>query len=783
MVGSGFLLAFLDSKCTSYGIKSYVFLLGVILVYYTALSSHVQALKVNCKSKNLSSKYQHCGINPGKNTFESSQIESLDWRLTFNCDSTLPLLAGVHDLDCFGKHPTSYRCVWKPGNSASEKRYTLIIKQPVLSSSPSKIKHCKAYSTSQTNISEGIQLYENYNMTVEVFENIRCGPPHNVSFSRHSGKLDVSVKWQNEDGKAVQYYSVRYKALGSLSWSKHLMQSKNGKKCTVENLKSSLVYSVQIQCVTNARCPQCPWSETYTVPAELTTKPVMVNMKDTDIAKTKGRRLISLTWKFPAKELHDSYHVIIGKASGEAPRQRMITTEPEIRLALSYSEYHLNISAVNNASTSPAVSQTIPQREDTPGTGAGTLNVTVHNNTSFTISWKEDLIKNYPLEPYKRYSITLHTRPDKDTCNMKKVNNSESTYGRTHFYSIEGSPLSAPTNLSFYNVSLNSVELQWLSIPEDDIRGFLLGYIIYCTEYRGGATTERNITVDPMSNSYELGDLKDGTVYGVKISGFTEAGVGVQSTAILFKTNSQELSYLIGVITIFAVIGIVLIFGSPVIKRYSHFLSCMLNKLSLLYMFVLVNTYSTLLTLTRAKVILWPSIPNPGKSNAMQKIEEPCELELLGSINHLEVEEWDTNSLRIVEKQEVIPASPLPSMLPLLHASDDEEDSTEMTCNWIQGDTGDSTEEIPSDITGKILPDINRIDPQSSPFTFPCDYTTIEMFQQGIPQSMPARTSFSQDTESDPEDTEWTVVKSGLDYMSQFSTSPILDGKEISAIL
>ncbi|KAK1884097.1 Leukemia inhibitory factor receptor [Dissostichus eleginoides] len=722
MVGSGFLLAFLDSKCTSYGIKSYVFLLGVILVYYTALSSHVQALKVNCKSKNLSSKYQHCGINP----------------------------AGVHDLDCFGKHPTSYRCVWKPGNSASEKRYTLIIKQP---GSP-------------------LSLF-------------RCGPPHNVSFSRHSGKLDVSVKWQNEDGKAVQYYSVRYKALGSLSWSKRLMQSENGKKCTVENLKSSLVYSVQIQCVTNARCPQCPWSETYTVPAELTTQPVMVNMKDTDIANTKGRRLISLTWKFPAKELHDSYHVIIGKASGEAPRQRMITTEPEIRLALSYSEYHLNISAVNNASTSPAVSQTIPQREDTPSTGAGTLNVTVHNNTSFTISWKEDLIKNYvcysvewmqrghkagsisfyedkhinrtltslpePLEPYKRYSITLHTRPDKDTCNMKKVNNSESTYGRTHFYSIEGSPLSAPTNLSFYNVSLNSVELQWLSIPEDDIRGFLLGYIIYCTEYGGGATTERNITVDPMSNSYELGDLKDGTVYGVKISGFTEAGVGVQSTAILFKTNSQELSYLIGVITIFAVIGIVLIFGSPVIKR--------------------------------AKVILWPSIPNPGKSNAMQKIEEPCELELLGSINHLEVEEWDTNSLRIVEKQEVIPASPLPSMLPLLHASDDEEDSTEMTCNWIQGDTGDSTEEIPSDITGKIIPDINRIDPQSSPFTFPCDYTTIEMFQQGIPQSMPARTSFSQDTESDPEDTEWTVVKSGLDYMSQFSTSPILDGKEISTIL
>ncbi|KAK5852306.1 hypothetical protein PBY51_023785 [Eleginops maclovinus] len=771
MVGRGFLFSFLHSKCTSCAINSYSLLLGMIFVNYITLSAHVQASSsVNCKSQKLSSKYQHCGINP----------------------------AGVHDLDCFFEHRSSFLCVWKPGNSASEKRYTLIIEQ----NNSYKLKYCNAFYNI-TKVPEGINLYEKYNISAEVFENsastnctkavfrgspkslFRCGPTHNVFFSRHSGKLDVSVRWQNEDVKAVRYYSVRYKALGSLSWSKSLVRSKNGEKCTVENLNSSVVYSVQIQCVTNDKCSQCPWSKAYTVPAELTTQPVMVNMEETDIAKTKGRRLISLTWKFPAKELNVSYHVTIGKASGEAPCQRVNTTVPEIRLALSYSEYHLNISAVNNASTSPAVRQTIPQREDAPSKEAGMLNVTVHTNTSFTVYWKDDLKKNYvcysvewmekghkaafmsfyedennyrtftslpeSLMPYKRYSITLHTRPDKDTCNMKKVNNSESTYGRTHFYFIEGYPVSAPTNISIYNVTLNTVVLQWLPIPVDDIRGFLLGYIIYCTEYHHrGSTTERNITVDPMSNSYELGNLKQGTAYGVQISGFTEARVGVRSTAIVFKTNYQELSNLIAIIAIFAVIGIVLIFGSPVIKR--------------------------------AKVILWPSIPNPGKSNAMQKIEEPCELELLGSINHLKVEEWDTNSLKIVKK-EVIPAGPLTSMLPVFHASDDEEDSTEMTCNWIQGDTGDSTEEIPSDINEKIIPDIKMTDPQSSPFTFPCDYTTIEMFQQGIPQSMPVRTSVTQDTESEPEDKEWTVGKSGLDYISQFSTSPTLDSKEISTIL
>lgn len=42
------------------------------------------------------------------------------------------------------------------------------------------------------------------------------------------------------------------------------------------------------------------------------------------------------------------------------------------------------------------------------------------------------------MEPYRRYSLTLHVRPNKDTCNLKHVNNSESTYGTTQFYFLEG---------------------------------------------------------------------------------------------------------------------------------------------------------------------------------------------------------------------------------------------------------------------------------------------------------------------------------------------------------
>ncbi|KAA8584341.1 hypothetical protein FQN60_008126 [Etheostoma spectabile] len=524
---------------------------------------------------------------------------------------------------------------------------------------------------------------------------VRCGPPYSVSFSRHSGRLLVNVSWQKEDTKAIKKYFVRYKALGSLSWSKSPVKSQNGENCTVENLNSSLVYTTQIQCVTNEKCSQCAWSEAFTVPSELTTQPVIVNL--TDIAKKDGHRQLFLTWKFPAKELYDGYYVTIGKASGEA-WEWMNTTQPEIRLILSYSAYHLTVSAVNNASISPAVSQLIPQREDMPK----------------------------PLEPYKRYNITLHTRPNKATCNMRHVNNSESTYGSTQFYFIEGSPVSAPTNISSYTVTLNSVLLQWSSIPEEDIRGFLLGYIIYYTEYNpGGTSTERNISVDPTLNSYELGDLKGGTAYKVQISGFTQAGAGVRNTESIFKTKSGGFSNFSGV-TVFAVGATVLIFGSVIIKR--------------------------------AKVILWPSIPNPGKSNALQKIIGPCELELLESINALKAEEWDTYSLQIVEKEDVIPAS----TLPLYHVLEDEDDSPDRSCNWMQRDTVDGSGGIPPGVTAETFPDIQRTDPQSSPFAFSSEYTTMELFQQGIPQGMSANTSVTQATESKPEDPDLTVVTSKL---------------------
>lgn len=121
-------------------------------------------------------------------------------------------------------------------------------------------------------------------------------------------------------------------------------------------------------------------------------------------------------------------------------------------------------------------------------------------------------------------------------------------------------------------------------------------------------------------------------------------------------------------------------------------------------------------------------------------------------------------------------------MLPLLCGLDKRGDSPGITCNWIQTETDDATGNISPNNTTDTLLETQQTDLQSFPFPFPSGYTTMEMFQQVMPQSI---TAVTQDMESDPEDTDLTVFnpKPGLDYVRQFSTSPVSDSDHLSTIL
>ncbi|XP_055369125.1 oncostatin-M-specific receptor subunit beta isoform X2 [Betta splendens] len=680
--------------------RPHTLILGLILTYHTTLTSCVQE---SSACKNLTSQYQHCRIHP----------------------------AGVHDLDCFAKGSTqNMKCVWKPGKHTAQKTYTLLIQQR-------RRNYCKLYS----NITQGyekITIFSSENLTAEIFETsdsanctkavfrgsankwMRCGPPYNVSFWRHAGKLDVSVSWLKDDRNFITKYSVQYKTLNSQSWNK-TVQCQKEKTCTVGDLNSSLVYNVQIQCVTNKKCSQCPWSQTYIVPSELTSRPVLDLVEDSNLASEDGRRLLFLSWTFSAKGAFDGYSVTVAKASGEAPCEQINTTKPEVRLVLSYSAFHVGIRAYNNVSRSPAVNKTIPQRRRGSGAGDTRLNVTVHSNKSFTVHWRDS------LKRYVCYCVEWNKRGHKAF--YKSFFENEKNYKTI---SISAAPVRAPANISSYNMTAESAVLEWSSIAEEDTRGFLLGYTIHYTEY-GHSTTETNVTVGPEMNHYTLDNLKSGTIYELQISGFTQAGEGVRSTSYRLKTNQQgdSNSSVVSIIIIFAVVVTVLLFGPTIIKR--------------------------------TKVVVWPSIPNPVNSNAMKQMEGTCELELLESINTLKVEEWDTDSLQIIEKETVIPADSLPR----LHSSEDEGSAPD----WLQKDPEDAPGGVPPDAVSE-LPQGGF---QSSAFTYTSEYTTMEMFNQMMPQCVQANTDGMEAERSD-----LTVGK--LDYIRQFSSSPTMDS-ELSTFL
>ncbi|XP_051748672.1 leukemia inhibitory factor receptor isoform X4 [Ctenopharyngodon idella] len=331
------------------------------------------------------------------------------------------------------------------------------------------------------------------------------------------------------------------------------------------------------------------------------------------------------------------------------------------------------------------------------------------------------------FQPYTRYYFLLHTRPDADTCNMKNVNNSEMTYSTAQAYLSEGSPISAPGNVSILNITRHSSVITWSPVSEEDLRGFLLGYYIYYTE----DNNEIPLEVDPSINRFELLNLESNRAYRVQLSAFTAAGEGQRSDFKHFETNPTEFTALSSIIAA-VIVGIIILL-------LAVHLSCRL--------------------LHRAKKLMWPSIPNPENSNAVQKIEIAYELGILEPLNRQRLEEsegCDSSTLCVVEsKREATPLSSPPisqtSVKPTILLLSEDEDSPSILDEIAPPDTPtfpmdfsktDSTlsTSVDNDVTsleskdpGVTISNMTRSDfiPASQPaVVFMSDYTTMEIFQQ-----------------------------------------------------
>ncbi|XP_051748670.1 interleukin-6 receptor subunit beta isoform X2 [Ctenopharyngodon idella] len=677
---------------------------------------------------------------------------------------------GVYDLTCFMKHTKSdpvYICEWKnEGNISTlyalqrkcrcitvhKKNATAWISDTFDVINGNLIAHVTATTEDQSRCS-----YKNFSGISS--QMTRCGPPskQNVTFKRSSGHLSVEVDWGDER-TYIEKFSVKYREFSATMWKEQ--QSKNHREFIMWNLTSSLSYELQIHCLHNAKCAQCPLSEVIMVPQELTDAPsIKWEIQDDIHFISAGQRKVVVMWEHAKSEAVADYNVTVRKVSGEPINQDSFNIkDPSLNLILSYSAYNISVRALNSAGSSPVSSIAI-EKMDEWRDSFGPLSVNITGNNSFSLSWSSSVssvcysvewwakgqipafrpfyekqthreitdITESIFQPYTRYYFLLHTRPDADTCNMKNVNNSEMTYSTAQAYLSEGSPISAPGNVSILNITRHSSVITWSPVSEEDLRGFLLGYYIYYTE----DNNEIPLEVDPSINRFELLNLESNRAYRVQLSAFTAAGEGQRSDFKHFETNPTEFTALSSIIAA-VIVGIIILL-------LAVHLSCRL--------------------LHRAKKLMWPSIPNPENSNAVQKIEIAYELGILEPLNRQRLEEsegCDSSTLCVVEsKREATPLSSPPisqtSVKPTILLLSEDEDSPSILDEIAPPDTPtfpmdfsktDSTlsTSVDNDVTsleskdpGVTISNMTRSDfiPASQPaVVFMSDYTTMEIFQQ-----------------------------------------------------
>ncbi|XP_061554240.1 uncharacterized protein LOC133413639 [Phycodurus eques] len=627
------------------------------------LASSPGPVSVSCKSDNYPTKYKHCQLaSPG----------------------------GVAGLECLGKfHSLSLKtCQWRRGAAEEEQaNFTLVVRQR-------DDKYCRVYKSMKEPLTD-VEVYSMRNLTVEVLEQVgsdcskdvfaalpssllRCGPPLHVTFRRHSGShVDVCAQWSQDDAKVIASVCVRHKAATRRHrhddgrWQQSCCRGAAG--CHLARVEGPSALEVQVACEVSDKCSQCPWGHVYTLPPELTKPPLSLHVVEDKMADTGGQRRISLTWTF--SEACDGFRVSAAKASGEPPREVLSVARPPITLLLSASDFAVSVHAFNNVSASPAANITLtsPREDDDEADGDdddhARLRVRVHNQTSFSVLWKDDLVSKYlcfslewsatygpqppfvshvvfyedannfwtvvdipePLQPHTSYDVWLHVRDQQPPCNLEQVNNSrEVTYASARFYFLEGSPASGPSDVSTASVTSSSLELSWSSIRQEDRRGFLLGYVIHYAEDRQLERSETHgfvggyVSVGPRLRRYILEGLRSGAVYRIQVSGLTRAGPGVRSAASLVETRREGSVPLTALVTVSTLV-------------------------------VLAAMLASLLFKSRAKVVFWPNIPNPAKSRSMQKLNAPAHL-LLQTVDTLKLEECNTASLLLVE-----PRAPPPS--------------------------------------------------------------------------------------------------------------------------
>ncbi|CAJ0962762.1 unnamed protein product, partial [Ranitomeya imitator] len=237
----------------------------------------------------------------------------------------------------------------------------------------------------------------------------------------------------------------------------------------------------------------------------------------------------------------------------------------------------------------------------------------------FSSSSSSGFISSKLFQPGQKYNVSLYRCENDDHQLLREMN----------VYSEELAPLVAP-NLTIQETTSSSVLVKWEDISEENLRGFLQGYLFYVVKQQNNAsfsrfqdlvrhteTKIRNIT-DPAVRVLKIQDLQSGTSYTLGLQAYTNGGMGpIKYFSVLTSDNAVKI--ILAILIPIVIVVVLVIVTSAVCYKKREWI----------------------------KETFYPEIPNPENSKALQFPKNVTE----GSktIKTLEMNRCTPSSVEVVE--------------------------------------------------------------------------------------------------------------------------------------
>ncbi|KAM9331015.1 leukemia inhibitory factor receptor [Gastrophryne carolinensis] len=322
-----------------------------------------------------------------------------------------------------------------------------------------------------------------------------------------------------------------------------------------------------------------------------------------------------------------------------------------------YQDYEIAVTANNSVGSSPPSSITMSglpnenhdvELEKVSGDGSG-VNITWNPDLNVTCGYVVKWIPSSQLQGTNPMWKKVSSSRTSTSISLQQLQSgicyNVSLYGcnqnRYHMmksfvaYSEELSPKAAP-NFTITETTSSSILVIWEPVLEEDLRGFLQGYLVYVVKnqndssyaefldlVRHSETKLKNIS-DPSVRKLKIEELRSGTGYQLGLQAYTRGGKGPIKTLVVV-TNDNAVGLILAIlipIVVAVVLGIVM---SIVCYQKREWI----------------------------KETFYPDIPNPENSKALQfqkNISEGTK-----TIKTLEMNPCTPNSVEVVESFYTVP--------------------------------------------------------------------------------------------------------------------------------